>query len=67
MIYIKVDEELCTACELCYDMLPDIFSDRGDGIAIVKNYRQDIIENNLERIREVAEECPADAIDIGTS
>ncbi len=65
MIYIKVDEDLCTACELCYDALPEIFADRGDGIAIVKNYRQEIIQENLDKIEEVAEECPADAITIG--
>ncbi len=64
MILIKVDEDLCTCCELCYERLPDIFSDRGDGIALVRNYNQKVIEERLEEIKEVAEECPADSITI---
>jgi len=66
MILIKVDEELCTCCELCYERLPQVFSDRGDGVAIVRNYNQKLIRERFEEIKEVAEECPADSITIET-
>ncbi len=66
MILIKVDEDICTCCELCYDRLPQVFSDRGDGVAIVRNYNQKLIRELLEEIKEVAEECPADSITIET-
>ncbi len=59
-ISLYIDEETCTACQLCYDILPEVFSDRGDGIPIVltRNIREDL----LVEIRQVAQDCPGDSI-----
>ncbi len=59
-IDIKIDEETCTACQLCYELLPDIFVDRGDGIPIV--LRKNINNQVLPRIEEVASDCPSSSI-----
>ncbi|MFN3870936.1 MAG: ferredoxin, partial [Aquificaceae bacterium] len=34
-IKVKIDIDTCTACQLCYDRLPQVFTDRGDGIPLV--------------------------------
>jgi ferredoxin len=56
-----VDEDLCTACELCVDICSDVF-EMGDDVAIVK---VDTVPADLEDdVREAAESCPAEAISI---
>ncbi len=59
-ISIRIDIETCTACELCYDRLPEVFVDRGDGIPLV------MIKVPIERVYEdllqVAEDCPSGSI-----
>jgi ferredoxin len=55
----KVDPDLCTACELCVDICPDVF-EMGDDVAIVK---VDVVPPDAEDdAREAAESCPAEAI-----
>ena len=56
---VKIDEDLCTACELCVDSVPDVF-EMGDDVAIVK---VDTVPADLEDdTRDAADSCPADAI-----
>ena len=57
----KVDEDLCTACELCVDICPDVF-EMGDDVAIVK---VDVIPEDAEDCaQEACDSCPAEAISI---
>ncbi len=59
-IRVEVDIDTCTACELCYERLPEVFVNRGDGLPLV------MIRCNLERVLEellkVAEDCPSGSI-----
>jgi len=68
---VMVDEETCTACELCYDRVPEVFKDRGDGIATVVNCDIKDEDGNCwmkvpqeleEEVQEVADECPSGSI-----
>ncbi|MDW8433720.1 MAG: ferredoxin [Aquificaceae bacterium] len=57
---INIDIDTCTACQLCYDRLPYVFADRGDGIPFV------VLKVDLNQIYEelvqVAEDCPSGSI-----
>jgi ferredoxin len=56
-----IDEDLCTACELCVDICADVF-EMGDDVAIVKG---DVVPESAEdECKEAAESCPAEAIEI---
>jgi ferredoxin len=56
---VKVDPDLCTACELCTETCPEVF-EMGEDIAIVK---VGTVPSDLEEsARQAAEDCPAEAI-----
>ena len=56
---VKVDEDLCTACELCVDTCPDVFK-MGEDVAEVIG---SVVPPDAEDCaREAAESCPAEAI-----
>jgi len=57
---IKIDIDTCTACRLCYEELPEVFSDRGDGIPIV--YVKVIREDLIQKLYEIAQDCPSGSI-----
>lgn len=57
----RVDEDLCTACELCVDICPDVF-EMGDDFAIVKV--DTIPADAIDCAKEAADSCPAEAISI---
>ncbi|RMH05944.1 MAG: ferredoxin [Aquificota bacterium] len=59
-VYIDVDT--CTACELCYDRLPRVFADRGDGIPIVVLKDAQALLSIKDEIIAVAEDCPSGSI-----
>ncbi|WP_457640768.1 ferredoxin [Persephonella sp.] len=65
-VKVSVDEDLCTACALCYDELPEVYEDRGDGIAKVKDDVGGdgaVIEGEIaEKASEISEECPSGAL-----
>ncbi len=56
---VKVDPELCTVCMTCVDDVPEVF-DMGDEVAVA--IKPDVPPEFEDAVREVAEECPADAI-----
>ncbi len=57
----KIDEDLCTACELCVDTCPEVY-EMGDDVAVVK---VDVVPSDAEDCaKEAAEDCPAEAITI---
>jgi ferredoxin len=60
---ILVDIDTCTACRLCYDTLPQVFADRGDGIPIV--WLRVKMDDSLKiSLLEVAESCPSNSIQL---
>nr|BAL54557.1 ferredoxin [uncultured Aquificae bacterium] len=59
---ILIDIDTCTACRLCYDTLPTVFVDRGDGIPIALPMKNLPDRNFVEAIKEVMESCPSNSI-----
>jgi ferredoxin len=57
----KVDEELCTGCELCVENCPDVF-EMGDDVAKVKV--DEVPEDQMDCAKSAAEDCPVEAIAI---
>jgi len=57
---VIVERKLCIGCGLCASMLPEVFEMDDEGKSVVKN------ENGAppEKIKEVAEMCPARAIKV---
>jgi ferredoxin len=54
-------DEICTACELCVDTCPEVF-EMGDEIAQVIEGTD--LNAHDECIKEAAEDCPVEAIQI---
>lgn len=57
---IEVDIDTCTACQLCYERLPEVFVDRGDGLPLV--IVRVSIDKVLDELMLVAEDCPSGSI-----
>lgn len=56
---VKIDPDLCTACGLCSDGVPQVFK-MGKDFAEVIN---PVVPPNLENaVRDAASDCPAEAI-----
>jgi len=56
---VKVDQDLCTGCELCIDACPDVF-EMFEGLSRAK---MEVVPKELEdAVRETAEDCPLEAI-----
>lgn len=60
IIGVRIDEETCTACGLCEETCPEVFE--VNDVAVVKG---DADFNAFEdEIREAADECPSEAIEV---
>ncbi|MEZ0361110.1 MAG: ferredoxin [Hydrogenobacter sp.] len=59
---ILIDIDTCTACRLCYDTLPKVFADRGDGIPLVLPIKKGYDDHLKWAVREVMESCPSGSI-----
>ena len=60
IIQVRIHEEACTACGICEETCPEVFE--VNDVAVVK---EDADFNDLEdEIKEAAEECPSEAIEI---
>ncbi len=59
MVNITIDEDACIGCEACADVLPEVF-EMVDEKAKVKN--PDAAP--IDKIKEVAEACPTEAITV---
>ncbi len=58
----RVDQDLCTGCELCPDVCPEVFEMGDDDLAKVK---VDTVPPEAEEsCREAAEQCPVEAISV---
>ena len=56
---VSIDKDLCTACGLCVDSVPDVF-ELGDDVAEVKS--ADVPENLEDDVQEASDDCPVEAI-----
>lgn len=60
IIQVRIDEEACTCCGICEETCPEVFE--VNDVAVVK---EDPDFNDFEdEIKEAAEECPSEAIEI---
>ncbi len=57
---VKVNED-CSACGICEDICPEVF-ELGDEIAEIKT--NPIPAEYEEKVREAAEECPTESIEV---
>jgi ferredoxin len=55
-----IDPDLCTGCELCVDICPEVFEMGDDDLAHVTNENPG--EDLLESVQEAIDSCPASAI-----
>ncbi|MDK2897626.1 MAG: ferredoxin [Candidatus Atribacteria bacterium] len=55
---LRVDEELCSGCELCVEICPDVFEMNDEGISVVKSGA----DENLDCVEEAIDSCPTSAI-----
>ncbi len=56
-----VDPELCTGCELCEGLCPEVFKMEGD-VAVA--YVNPVPEDAEENAQDAADQCPVEAISI---
>jgi ferredoxin len=56
---VSIDKELCTGCGLCVDCVPEVF-ELVDDMAVVK--MKPVKDTLTDRVREAADDCPAEAI-----
>ncbi|KKM08742.1 ferredoxin [Clostridiales bacterium PH28_bin88] len=57
---VRVDQELCIACGLCIDNVPEVFEWGAEGTSVAK---VDMVPGELEQaVREAAADCPTEAI-----
>ena len=55
----KVDPNLCTGCELCVNICPDVFEMKGDVASAKVN---PVPKSAEETCREAKDSCPVEAI-----
>ncbi len=58
---VKIDPDLCTACELCTTSVPEVF-EMGDEVAEV--IVDEVPSDKEDATKEAVEDCPVDAISI---
>ncbi len=59
---VKVIADECTACGICEDICPEVFEMGDEDVAVVKV--NPVPEEHQEAVREAAEECASEAIEI---
>ena len=59
---VRIDKDLCIGCEACIDICPEVL-EMQDDLAETK-IEDDIPEDLEEAVREAAEACPSQAIEI---
>ena len=61
---IKIYNEFCIGCGLCEELVPEIFTMKGDKVELKT---ADIPENLIDRVCFAIEDCPGKAIQVKKS
>jgi len=56
---VRIDADLCTACGLCVDDVPEVFK-MGDDVAEV--IVDEVPGNQEDAVKDAADSCPSEAI-----
>jgi ferredoxin len=56
---VRIEADLCTACGLCTDDVPDVFK-MGDDVAEV--IQADVTGDLEDAVKDAADSCPSEAI-----
>lgn len=59
---VKVSKDACIGCGACQALVPDVFDLDDDGLAYVLENAK--IEENIDNIKEAADNCPTSAISV---
>jgi len=63
-VKVHVDQDLCTACSLCYERLPEVFQDAGDGIATVAPTTRVVSAITLTKLKRWPTSAPLPALSL---
>ncbi len=58
---VKIDADLCTACGLCTDDVPEVFK-MGDEVAEV--IQPEVPPDKEDAVQDAADSCPVEAISV---
>ena len=56
---VKIEADICTACELCVDTCPDVF-EMAEDVAVVT--QADVPAELEDDVQEAIDSCPSEAI-----
>ena len=59
---VKVSKDSCIGCGACQALVPDVFDLDDDGLAYVLENAK--IDENIDDIKEAADNCPTGAINV---
>ena len=58
---VRINTELCAGCALCEDIAPEVFAMEDD---VAKVLVEEVPEEQQDVVREAAEQCPSQAIEV---
>ena len=62
MAKVSIDKDKCVGDRICASMHPDIFDMDSDNKAYVKDGKEELEGDELEKAKEAADACPTSAI-----
>ena len=58
---VSIDADLCTACGLCVDDVPEVFKMGDDTAEVISG---DVSGDQEEAVKAAVEDCPVEAIQV---
>ena len=58
---VSIDVDLCTACGLCVDDVPEVFKMGDDTAEVISG---DVGSDQEDAVKAAAEDCPVEAIQV---
>jgi ferredoxin len=59
---VEVDQDICTGCAVCTDLVPEVFELNDDNLCVVK--KPDVPAGLEEKVQEAADSCPVSCITV---